>query len=95
MFLNYRGEKPKTREDVSIVSLIPAFIISELKTAFIVGFYLFLPFLVIDLIVASVLMSLGMMMMPPVVVSLPAKLLIFILADGWSVIVQSILSGYR
>lgn len=95
MFLNYRGEKPKTRGEVSIVSLIPAFIISELKTAFIVGFYLFLPFLVIDLIVASVLMSLGMMMMPPVVVSLPAKLLIFILADGWSVIVQSILSGYR
>jgi flagellar biosynthetic protein FliP len=74
--------------------LIPAFVISELKTAFIVGFYIFVPFVILDLIVASVLMGMGMMMMPPVVVSLPAKLLVFVLADGWSVIVKALLAGY-
>jgi flagellar biosynthetic protein FliP len=95
LFLNMRDEKPATQEDVSLTSLIPAFIISELKTAFIVGFYVFLPFLIIDLIVASSLMSMGMMMMPPVVVSLPAKILVFVLADGWSMIVQAIIAGYR
>lgn len=95
LFLDFRGEQPETKEDVSLLALIPAFVISELKTAFVVGFYLFIPFVIIDLIVASVLMSMGMMMMPPVVVSLPAKLLVFILADGWSVIVSAILMGYR
>jgi flagellar biosynthetic protein FliP len=95
LFLDYRNEKPESKEDVSLIALIPAFVISELKTAFVVGFYLFIPFLIIDLIVASVLMSMGMMMMPPVVVSLPAKLLVFVLADGWSVLVSSILTGYR
>lgn len=95
LFLDYKQERPQTREDVSLISLIPAFIISELKTAFVVGFYLFIPFLIIDLIVASVLMSMGMMMMPPVVVSLPAKILVFVLADGWSVIVSAVLAGYR
>lgn len=94
LFLSFRGEKAATAQDVSLISLIPAFIISELKTAFVIGFYIFLPFVVIDLIVASVLMSMGMMMMPPVVVSLPAKILVFVLADGWSVIVKAILSGY-
>lgn len=94
LFLEYKGEQPKTRDQVSLVSLIPAFIISELKTAFVVGFYMFIPFLIIDLIVASVLMSMGMMMMPPVVVSLPAKILVFVLADGWSVVVSAVLSGY-
>ncbi len=94
MFQEFRKEKPKTRADIKIMSLIPAFVISELKTAFIIGFYIFIPFVVIDLIVASMLMGMGMMMMPPVVVSLPAKLLIFILADGWSVLIRSILSGY-
>lgn len=95
LFLNMRNEKPNTQQDVSMLSLIPAFIISELKTAFIVGFYVFLPFLIIDLIVASSLMSMGMVMMPPVVVSLPAKILVFVLADGWSMIVQAIMAGYR
>lgn len=95
LFLNMRGETPRTNQDVSLISLIPAFVISELKTAFIVGFYLFIPFVIIDMIVASVLMSMGMMMMPPVVVSLPAKLLVFILADGWTVLISAILSGYR
>jgi flagellar biosynthesis protein FliP len=94
MFLDVRNEKA-TREDVSLTALVPAFVISELKTAFIVGFYIFVPFLIIDLIVASGLMSMGMMMLPPTVVSLPAKLLIFVLADGWSMLVQTILAGYR
>lgn len=94
MFLDIRGEKA-TREDVSFSALVPAFVISELKTAFIVGFYIFVPFLIIDLIVASGLMSMGMMMLPPTVVSLPAKLLVFVLADGWSMLVQTILQGYR
>jgi flagellar biosynthetic protein FliP len=70
-------------------------VVSELKTAFIIGFYVFVPFLVIDMIVAGSLMSMGMMMLPPTVVSLPAKLLVFVLADGWSVLVQAIMSGYR
>lgn len=93
LFLDMRGETA-TKDDVSLVALIPAFVMSEMKTAFVVGFYIFIPFLIIDLIVASVLMSLGMMMMPPAAISLPAKMLVFILADGWSVLVQAILSGY-
>lgn len=94
LFLNITKQKPATRDEVELSSLIPAFIISELKTAFIVGFYIFVPFLIIDLIVASGLMSMGMMMLPPTVVSLPAKLLVFILADGWHLLVQTILQGY-
>ena len=94
MFLDLRGEEPETREDLSIMTLIPAFIISELKTAFVIGFYIFVPFVVIDLIVASLLMGMGMMMMPPVIVSLPAKLLVFVLADGWSVLIKAIMAGY-
>ncbi len=94
LFLDMRGEKPATREEVSMVTLIPAFVISELKTAFIVGFYIFIPFLIVDLIVASGLMSMGMMMLPPTVVALPAKILVFVLADGWHQIVSAILQGY-
>lgn len=94
LFLDFRGEKPKSQKDVSMVSLIPAFVISELKTAFIIGFYIFVPFIIVDLIVASGLMSMGMMMLPPSVVSLPAKILIFLLADGWHTIVDAILRGY-
>lgn len=94
MFLDIRQESA-TRENVSLTALIPAFVISELKTAFIVGFYIFVPFLIIDLIVASGLMSMGMMMLPPTVVSLPAKILVFVLADGWSTLVATILQGYR
>ncbi|MCE9559956.1 MAG: flagellar type III secretion system pore protein FliP [Armatimonadetes bacterium] len=93
LFVDMRKEVA-TQENISLTTLIPAFVISELKTAFLVGFYIFIPFIIIDLIVASILMSLGMMMMPPAVVSLPAKLLVFILADGWSVLVKAILSGY-
>lgn len=94
LFLDMRGEKA-TRENVSMSALIPAFVISELKTAFIIGFYIFVPFLIIDLIVASGLMSMGMMMVPPTVISLPAKILVFVLADGWSTLVATILQGYR
>ncbi len=94
LFLDMRDETPETREELSLLTLIPAFVVSELKTAFVIGFYIFVPFVVIDLIVASILMGMGMMMMPPVVVSLPAKLLVFVLADGWSVLVKAIMSGY-
>ncbi|HLO97715.1 MAG TPA: flagellar type III secretion system pore protein FliP [Fimbriimonas sp.] len=95
LFLGIRKEKPKNANDVSMTTLIPAFVISELKTAFIVGFYIFVPFLIIDLIVASGLMSMGMMMLPPSMVSLPAKLLVFVLADGWGTLITAILSGFR
>lgn len=95
LFLDIRKETPKTKADVSITTLIPAFVVSELKTAFIVGFYIFIPFLIIDLIVASGLMSMGMMMLPPSMISLPAKLLVFVLADGWGTLVSAILAGYR
>ena len=95
MFLDMRGETNVTRESVPLTSLIPAFIVSELKTAFIIGFYIFIPFLIIDLIVSSGLMSMGMMMLPPTVVSLPVKLLVFVLADGWATLVSAIMAGYR
>jgi flagellar biosynthesis protein FliP len=95
LFLNLRKEKVATPEDVAFTTLVPAFIISELKTAFVIGFYIFVPFLIIDLIVASALMSMGMMMMPPVVVSLPAKLLVFVLANGWGTLIAAIVTGYR
>lgn len=94
----FAGLKKKTYrsiEDVGWQELIPAFILSELKTAFIIGFYIFIPFLVIDLVVASTLMSMGMMMLPPTVVSLPAKVLVFLLADGWSILVQALAGGFR
>jgi flagellar biosynthesis protein FliP len=77
---------PPTREQISLRILIPAFMISELKRAFEIGFLLFLPFLIIDLVVASGLISMGMMMLPPVVVSLPFKLIFFVLVDGWSLV---------
>jgi flagellar biosynthesis protein FliP len=95
LFLDMRNEHPKTRNELSLITLIPAFIISELKTAFMIGFYIFVPFLIIDLIVASSLMSMGMMMMPPTVVSLPAKILVFVLADGWGNLISALLAGYR
>ena len=75
---------PKDRSDVSLTTLVPAFVLSELKQAFIIGFIVFIPFLVIDIVVSGALMALGMMMMPPVMVSLPFKLLLFVLVDGWA-----------
>jgi flagellar biosynthetic protein FliP len=95
MFIEMSREaKPATPEDVSLRILIPAFMISELKRAFEIGFLLFLPFLIIDLVVASVLMSMGMMMLPPVVVSLPFKLIFFVLVDGWTLVAGSLIQSY-
>ena len=88
------GGRPETIDDVGITTIIPAFVLSELKTAFLMGFVIFIPFLIIDLVVASVLMSLGMMMLPPVFVSLPFKLLLFVLVGGWSLIVETLLASY-
>jgi len=89
-----REAPPATPEEMSLRILIPAFMISELKRAFEIGFLLFLPFLIIDLVVASVLMSMGMMMLPPVVVSLPFKLIFFVLVDGWSLVAGSLVQSY-
>ncbi len=87
------GEEKANLEDISTTALIPAFIISELKTAFIVGFMLFIPFIIIDMVVASTLMSLGMMMLPPVMISLPFKVLLFIMVDGWNLLTKAIIAG--
>jgi len=89
-----RDPRPARPEDVSLRVLVPAFMISELKRAFEIGFLLFLPFLIIDLVVASVLMSMGMMMLPPVVVSLPFKLIFFVLVDGWTLVAGSLVQSY-
>jgi flagellar biosynthetic protein FliP len=86
--------QPKTRADIKTYVLIPAFIISELKTAFQIGFLIFLPFLVIDLVVSSTLMSLGMMMLPPVFISLPFKILLFVLVDGWNLVLGSLVRSF-
>lgn len=87
-------EKPKTRADVPTLVLIPAFVVSELKTAFEIGFIIYLPFLIIDMVVASVLMAMGMMMVPPIVVSLPFKIMLFVLVDGWQLIVGSLVKSF-
>ncbi len=86
--------KPKNAEDIPTMVLVPSFMISELKTAFQIGFVLFLPFLVIDLVVSSVLLSMGMMMLPPVMISLPFKVLLFVLVDGWHLIVGSLVKSF-
>jgi len=88
-------ENPNTIEDVPLTIVIPAFMISELKTAFEIGFLLYLPFLVIDMVIAAVLMSMGMMMLPPVMISLPFKLLIFVLVDGWNLIVGNLVASFK
>lgn len=87
--------QPATPDDVATTTLIPAFVVSELRTAFIIGFVIFVPFLVIDLVVASILMSLGMVMLPPVFISLPIKILLFVLVDGWSLIVTSLVNSVQ
>jgi len=90
-----KGEKPADHEELSMGVLIPAFTISELKTAFQMGFYIFLPFLVIDIVVASTLMSMGMFMVSPIMISLPFKILLFVMTDGWYLITKSLLLSYR
>ena len=95
-FINLsKVQRPRTESDVQLLTLIPAFITSELKTAFIIGFYIYLPFLIIDMVVASTLMSMGMMMLPPTVISLPAKLMLFVLANGWTLLIGSLARGFR
>jgi flagellar biosynthetic protein FliP len=89
------AENPDTPAAVPMLTLIPAFMISELRAAFIIGFVIFVPFLVIDIVVAAALMSMGMMMLPPVMISLPFKILLFILVDGWGLIITSLISSYR
>lgn len=86
---------PATKDDVSFTTLVPAFILSELRAAFIIGFVIFVPFLVIDMVVAAGLMSVGMMMMPPVMVSLPFKLLLFVMVNGWGLVVTALVSSYQ
>lgn len=88
------GKQPNTIDDIEITKLVPAFMLSELKSAFQIGFMIFLPFLLIDLVVASILTSLGMMMVPPVTISLPLKILMFILIDGWNLVVKSLMSSF-
>lgn len=87
-------ENPKTRADIPTLVLIPSFIISELKTAFQIGFLIFLPFLVIDIVTSSVLMAMGMMMLPPVVISMPFKIMLFVLVDGWGLLVGSMVKSF-
>jgi len=87
-------ERPKTRKDIPTEVLIPAFILSELKTAFQIGFLIFLPFLVIDIVVSSTLMSMGMVMLPPVFIALPFKILLFVLVDGWNLVTESIVRSF-
>lgn len=95
LFLDIKGEKPKSPDEVSLVTLIPAFMVSEIKTAFEFVFVIFLPFVVIDLLVASILMSMGMMMIPPMMLSLPFKLILFVVSGGWELLIKSIILSYR
>jgi len=89
-----KNPRPQTKEDVPTMLLIPAFVISELRTAFQIGFLIYIPFLVLDMVVASVLLSMGMMMLPPVMISLPFKLLLFVLVDGWNLMVGSLVKSF-
>ncbi|GED70227.1 flagellar biosynthetic protein FliP [Brevibacillus reuszeri] len=95
LFLEFtKAERPKTIQDIPLSALVPAYAISELKTAFQIGFMIFIPFLVIDMIIASILMGMGMMMLPPVMISLPFKILLFIMVDGWYLVVKSLLTSF-
>jgi flagellar biosynthetic protein FliP len=95
LFISFsQVERPETREDLPTYILVPSFVLSELRAGFIIGFFLFIPFLMIDMIVSSILMSMGMMMLPPMLVSLPFKILLFILVDGWNLIVGSLVRSF-
>lgn len=97
LLMNYvsRDASPKTYADVPLQALLPAFMLSELKTSFLIGFQIYLPFLVIDMVVSSVMVSMGMMMLPPVMISLPMKLLLFVLVDGWRLVVGMLLESFQ
>jgi flagellar biosynthetic protein FliP len=94
LFIEISGAEPTTNEEIDIRSLIPAFIISELKTAFQIGFLIYIPFLILDMVVASILLSMGMMMLPPVLISLPFKLMLFVMVDGWYLTVGSLMRSF-
>lgn len=89
-----KSDPPKTLDDINTLLLIPAFMLSELKSAFQIGFVIFLPFLLVDIVVASILMSMGMLMVPPMMISLPIKILMFVLIDGWNLVVQSLMNSF-
>jgi flagellar biosynthetic protein FliP len=96
LFLELREDAPpESPEKIGLDVLVPAFVISELRTAFQMGFVLYVPFLVIDMVVASVLMSMGMLMLPPVLISLPFKILLFVLVDGWHLVVRSLAGSFQ
>ncbi|KUK18765.1 flagellar type III secretion system pore protein FliP [Thermodesulfobacterium sp.] len=96
LFIKLRQEeRPRTPDDVSFFTLVPAFMISELKTAFQIGFLLYIPFLVIDVVISSVLISMGVLMLPPMMISLPIKLLLFVLVDGWNLLVMSLVKSFH
>ncbi len=96
LFVNLaRIDRPRTIEDVPFHVIVPAFIISELKTAFQIGFLIYIPFLILDMVVASVLLAMGMMVLPPIIISLPFKLMLFVLVDGWYLVVDSLVKGFR
>ena len=96
LFVKVSGQKPPaTRDDVQLTTLVPAFVLSELRAAFIIGFVVFIPFLIIDMVVSASLMSLGMMMLPPVTVALPFKLLLFVLVNGWGLIITALVASYK
>ena len=95
LFVDLSKSKPKSFKDIDLMTLIPAFLVSEIKIAFEVVFIIFLPFLVIDLLVASILMSMGMMMIPPMMISLPFKLILFVLADGWELLIKALIVSYK
>ncbi len=95
LFLDIRGEKPSSPKELSFITLIPAFMVSEVKTAFEFVFVVFLPFILIDFLVASILMSMGMMMIPPMMLSLPFKLILFVVSGGWELLIKSIVESYK
>lgn len=95
LFIDQSGEdRPRTRREVGTMQLIPAYVLSELKTAFQMGFMLYIPFLVLDMVVASILMAMGMMMLPPILISLPFKIMLFVLVDGWNLLVGSLVASF-
>jgi len=87
--------RPKTSDDIPTYAVVPAFMIGEMKRAFTMGFMIFIPFVVIDMVVATTLMSMGMMMMPPVVISMPCKILLFVLVNGWELVTESVVTSFR
>jgi flagellar biosynthetic protein FliP len=95
LFINLSNmEQPDTREELATYILVPAFVLSELRTGFIIGFFLFVPFIMVDMIISSILLSMGMMMIPPMMIALPFKILLFILVDGWNLVIGSIVRSF-